>query len=110
MNLAVRMLTNDGLDDAYNDLIPIDTDADGTPDYLDLNSDNDATLDNFEAQTPELYQPALGSDTDCDGLDDSYDPDTSGIDLSSPVDVDDDGIADFRSVPSECSYKKSGAQ
>jgi gliding motility-associated-like protein len=41
----------DGLDDAFNGVpvSPVDTDGDGIPDYLDLDSDNDGVYDLFEA-------------------------------------------------------------
>ena len=41
----------DGLDDVFNNIgvIPADTDIDGIPDYLDLDSDNDGIFDLFEA-------------------------------------------------------------
>ena len=41
----------DGLDDVFNNIgvTPADTDFDGVPDYLDLDSDNDGIFDLFEA-------------------------------------------------------------
>ena len=46
------------LDDSYEEtpgscggLIPIDTDRDHIPDYLDIDSDNDGIIDNIESQT-----------------------------------------------------------
>ncbi|MEH6512629.1 MAG: gliding motility-associated C-terminal domain-containing protein, partial [Maribacter arcticus] len=57
-----------GLDDAYESepgpgegLIPIDTDGDGIPDYLDIDSDNDGILDQNESST-------LSTDFDCDDI------------------------------------------
>jgi len=49
----------------------VDTDGDGTPDYLDADSDNDGILDNEEAQLS-------GVDSDGDGIDDLYDVDQTG--------------------------------
>ncbi|MCM4164083.1 MULTISPECIES: gliding motility-associated C-terminal domain-containing protein [unclassified Arenibacter] len=56
---------NNGLDDAYElppgsggGLIPVDTDGDGFPDYLDLDSDNDGILDSLESSV-------LSRDFDC---------------------------------------------
>jgi gliding motility-associated-like protein len=52
----------DGLNDVFNGVpaVPVDTDADGIPDYLDLDSDNDGVYDLFEAGHNLL-------DTDLDG-------------------------------------------
>ncbi|MFV5691834.1 T9SS type B sorting domain-containing protein [Flavobacterium sp. LT1R49] len=50
---------NNGLDNAFEPgFTPIDTDADGVPDYLDLDSDNDGILDSAET----------GNDLDADGI------------------------------------------
>ena len=56
-----------------------DTDGDGTPDYLDTDSDNDGITDAVEDTT----SPALvNADTDNDGIDDAIDVDvTGGTDL-----------------------------
>ncbi|MBC8769134.1 Ig-like domain-containing protein, partial [Arenibacter sp. BSSL-BM3] len=57
-----------GLDDAYETtagsgegLIPVDTDKDGIPDYLDLDSDNDGILDSLESSE-------LSSGFDCESI------------------------------------------
>ena len=82
-----------------------DSDFDGIPDYLDLDSDNDGIADNIEAQATESYQapsgfgdPANGGtfvDADRDGLDDNYDANTSGAAGSNGLDpVNTDGIDD----------------
>ena len=71
-----------GVDDAYegaNNIDPnnVDTDGDTTPDYLDLNSDDDCLDDTIEAY--DINQDgvadiiASGIDTDGDGLDDAFD-------------------------------------
>lgn len=52
-----------------------DTDGDGIPDYLDIDSDNDGIVDNTEAQSTADYITPSGVDTDGDGLDDAYDID-----------------------------------
>ncbi|MCO5724914.1 hypothetical protein NG653_08605, partial [Robiginitalea sp. 2V75] len=68
-----------GLDDAYEEspgscggLIPVDTDQDGVPDYLDIDSDNDGILDNREAQSTGNFTPPSGQDLNQNGLDDVY--------------------------------------
>jgi len=71
-----------------------DTDGDGTPDFMDTDSDNDGIYDLIEAG---------GIDTDNDGrIDDFFDADDKGVDdaiqsSSLPVfDTDGDGVADYR--------------
>ncbi len=107
--------TNDnGIDDAYENngnlgLIPIDTDGDGIPDYVDDDSDNDGVPDSIEAHDfnqdgiPDVVW--LGSDKDNDGLDDGYEGDTQiDIDVNDETDdptndlpdTDQDGIPDYR--------------
>ena len=55
-------LNKNGLDDAFEPgLIPIDTDGDGVPDYIDVDSDNDGIKDILETG-------ANGTDTDGDGI------------------------------------------
>ncbi len=58
-------------------LTPIDTDADGTPDYLDIDSDNDQTNDNTEAIEGGLI--LNNQDLDNDGLDDAIDTDDNNF-------------------------------
>jgi hypothetical protein len=82
----------DGIDDAYDgnnggtyitpvdsELAPDETTAtpDGTPDYLDLDSDNDGVPDVIEGHDANINGLAdttpTGTDSDGDGLDDAYD-------------------------------------
>lgn len=75
-----------GLDDAYENggslgIVPVDTDGDGLPDYVDTDSDNDNIPDSIEAHDynqdgiPEVT--FIGSDKDNDGLDDGYEGSTT---------------------------------
>ncbi|WP_344929401.1 DUF7507 domain-containing protein, partial [Aquimarina addita] len=64
---------NDGVADVF------DTDLDGIPNHLDLDSDNDGIPDNIEAQTTLGYIPPSGTDTDNDGLDNAYDTDCLAV-------------------------------
>jgi len=106
--------TNDG---ARNPNVPFptdtgapDTDNDGIPNYLDIDSDDDGITDNIEAQTTAGFiapsgtgDPAAGGtfvDVDRDGLDDRYDADTTSTDASASaglttVDTDSRGVSDY---------------
>ncbi len=86
---------NDGLDDAYEGngdagLDLEDTDGDGTPDYLDDDTDNDWVPDNNEGNDFNFDgipdQQFTGTDTDGDGLDDGYE----GSDVNDGFDVNDE--------------------
>ena len=90
-------LDGNGLDDAYENggnlgLIPVDTDGDGIPDYVDEDSDDDGVPDNIEAHdfdhdgVPDVV--FMGSDKDNDGLDDGYEGDTQ-IDSDVNDEIDD---------------------
>ena len=94
---------NDGLDDAYdatpttggagsNGLTPVDTDSDGTADYIDTDSDNDGISDTDEAGHG-ITQAAIDAsgDADGDGIADVVD-DVVGFD---PNDADIDGSGNF---------------
>ncbi len=109
--------SNNGLNSAYPEgITPVNTDGEDTPDYIDLDSDNDWVPDNNEGNdfnfdgVPD--QTFTGIDTDTDGLDDGYEgsdvndgfdvndelddpandlPDTDGADNVNYRDIDDDG-------------------
>lgn len=95
---------SNGIDDA---LEPTDTDKDGIPDHIDLDSDNDGILDSIEADNlPKL----TGKDTDSDGLDDALDVDQTlgqdanldGVDDAfSLKDSDNDGMPDVYDLDSD---------
>ena len=103
----------DGIDDAYDPtiggvlLIPIDTDKDGIPDFLDTDSDNDLVPDYIEGHDlnadGKADRVAIGKDSDNDGLDDAYDTvdryTESGNVTGSNASLQDfegDGIPDWR--------------
>ncbi len=107
--------TNDnGLDDAYENggnvgLIPVDTEGDGIPDYVDDDSDDDNVPDSIEGNDQDQDGVAdvvfIGSDKDNDGLDDAFEGSTV-IDLdvndeiddpaTALMDTDSDGQLDYR--------------
>ena len=101
---------NDGLADALDDVNsgsgsgevtsgtphPLtDTDSNGDPNYLDIDSDDDGIIDNIEGQatTPTPLQ-ATTTDTDGDGISDVFDPDNGGTYIV-PEDTDSDTDADY---------------
>jgi len=77
---------NDGLDNAYeiSGITYVDTDGDGTPDFMDTDSDNDGTND-----TTEATLTLSGTDSDGDGLDNAIDTTTDyddpGGDIDNPL-------------------------
>ena len=95
----------DGFDDIVDTAIP-DTDGDGVPDHLDLDSDGDGITDFEEAggnQSNDIDGNGMIdvlTDADGDGLVDDYDPDTGGEPLAVP-DTDNDGKKDFQDVDSD---------
>ncbi len=110
-------VSNDGLNSAYPEgITPVNTDGEDTPDYIDLDSDNDMVPDNNEGNDFNFDgipdQTPTGTDTDADGLDDGYEhgsindgfnfndgiddpkndlPDTDGTEDVNYRDIDDDG-------------------
>ncbi|MDO6493111.1 gliding motility-associated C-terminal domain-containing protein, partial [Cellulophaga sp. 2_MG-2023] len=85
----------DGLDDAYEGsgdegITPNNHDGEDTPDYIDLDSDNDRVPDNNEGNDFNFDgipdQTFTGVDTDGDGLDDGYE----GSDVNDGFDVNDE--------------------
>ena len=73
-----------------------DADGDGIINRLDADSDNDGILDNVEAQSIGSYVAPSGIDANNDGLDDVYGP--AGL---TPVDSNNDSVADFVSTDSD---------
>lgn len=74
---------NNGLDDAYEaaGISPVDIDGDGTPDFMDTDSDNDGTSD-----TTEATLTLTGTDSDGDGLDNAMDTSTDYSDPGGRID------------------------
>jgi len=92
----------DGIDDNYDSdsvsfggsgVIPVDSEGDGTPDYLDLDSDGSEEIDAIEghdtngdgvvngADSPNANTGLfIGTDSDKDGLDDGFDNDVATVD------------------------------
>ncbi|EIJ39767.1 PA14 domain-containing protein [Galbibacter orientalis DSM 19592] len=72
-----------GVDNAYgaNGIIPVDTDGDGTPDFLDINSDDQGNNDALEAGLT-----LSNADSDNDGLDNSTDTSVGYADPGGTID------------------------
>ncbi len=87
----------DGISNADEGAKSVDTDADGTPDYLDEDSDADGIPDYREASDLDLATPP--PDSDGDGAPDFQDTDSDGNGREDGVDgvndTDDDGWPDF---------------
>ena len=91
----------DGIDDAAS---PVDSDNDGTPDYLDLDSDNDGRPDISEAGINDANDDGLNDpgapvitsepDTDGDGIPDRIDTDSNNDGRN---DIEDGPYSDFDS-------------
>ncbi|MBX2894427.1 MAG: gliding motility-associated C-terminal domain-containing protein [Cyclobacteriaceae bacterium] len=73
---------NDGIDNRFDvtggtPLVPVDTDGDGIPDYLDSDSDSDVysdALEGYDTNNDKIANVTpTQSDGDGDGLDDAYD-------------------------------------
>ncbi|MBV7268839.1 LamG-like jellyroll fold domain-containing protein [Winogradskyella luteola] len=63
-------------------MTPVDTDEDGTPDYLDSDSDNDGIPD---IQENGQLSTVSNLDTDADGLDNNFDSNNSSFDTNDEV-------------------------
>ncbi len=112
---------NNGWDDAYDpaeggyEFVPVDTDGDSTPDYLDIDSDGDGVWDFIEGNDinadgiPDVTRVFV--DSDHDGLDDIYDTVNGWNDPYSVInslgsnaplqDFDGDGTRDWRDINDE---------
>ncbi len=81
----------------------VDTDGDGTPDYLDVDSDNDTILDAIEAGDGDLA--TLPVDSDSDDVPDyrDIDSDNNGIldEIELEADLDGDGIGDYADLDND---------
>ena len=74
--------------------IPKDSEGDGIPDQLDIDSDNDGIQDTIEAQVNATVAIS-NSDTNIDGLDNAFEPGFT------PIDSDMDGIVDYLDLDSD---------
>ena len=114
VNPSLADRNRNGIDDVYDlalsgaEIVPVDTDFDGIPDFLDADSDNDLVADYTEGHDlnadgkPDLI--SVGQDSDGDGLDDGFDtvimscaPSDNMIGSNAAIpDFDGDGMMDWR--------------
>ena len=93
-----------GINDNGNTNDPTDSDNDGTPDFQELDADDDGIVDATEGHdgnadgAPDTTPS--GTDTDGDGIDDAFDPDNGGTVAPLP-DADNDGTPNFQEVDSD---------
>ncbi|RAR51011.1 T9SS type B sorting domain-containing protein [Flavobacterium lacus] len=98
---------NDGISDAYGiGLTPIDTDADGIPDYVDLDSDNDGIYDVIEsgANAPDADFNGVidGNNFGSNGLFNPLETNpNSGVINYVVADTNVDGIANYIALDSD---------
>ena len=94
-------------------LTPKDTDGDGTPDYKETDSDGDGFLDaveGFDNNYDNLADiTASGTDTDGDGLDNSFDTDNGGTASTQP-DLDNDGLPNYQDTDDDGDGTNSQAE
>ncbi|WP_452232729.1 GEVED domain-containing protein [Lacinutrix sp. MEBiC02595] len=121
-------LNGNGMHDAYEGLTALDSDGDGVPNHIDLDSDNDGIFDNVEynglgdidisgdgvAEGFDYQDASIGNttdDPDGDGIlpsIDDNDDDTDGVfdtdhgtfSYNDPLDSDGDGIPDYLDIDS----------
>jgi uncharacterized repeat protein (TIGR01451 family) len=78
------------------------TDNSGSPDYLDIDADDDGIPDNIEGQTTNGYKVPVTTDTDADGLANIYDNvATFGGTGIMVYDHDGDGVPDYRDLDTD---------
>ena len=83
--------SDDTLDAQINYQI-LNTDNNGSPNYIDIDSDDDGIVDNIEGQTTSNYTAPSGSDTDNNGVDDAYDTNGTWI---NPTNTDNTDLPDY---------------
>ncbi len=98
---------NDGWADTFDSdnggtaLAEPDTDSDGRKNYVDVDSDGDGIVDLIESQaTTGSPNTPSGTDTDLDGLDNTFDTDNGGT-PTTPVNTDMDADPDYVDVNSD---------
>ncbi|NPA51001.1 MAG: hypothetical protein GXO02_05170, partial [Epsilonproteobacteria bacterium] len=76
----------------------LNSDNNGSADYIDIDSDGDGIVDNIEAQPTDSYKAPSGKDEDKNGVDDLYDTNGEWI---NPTNTDGDDLPDYRDLDSD---------
>jgi len=87
----------------YADGVPVDTDEDGVPDYLDDDSDGDTIPDEVEKGNPLVEETPVDSDEDGNPDFRDLDSDNNGINdvIEGTGDRDSDGTADYADLDND---------
>ncbi|WP_158839305.1 T9SS type A sorting domain-containing protein [Polaribacter sp. L3A8] len=98
--VGTSVTTNGVPNSAVNGVTPINSDGDAIPDYLDIDADNDGIPDNIEAQPTNGYIAPSGigtsiTDSNNNGIDDSYEDTLTGILKITPVNTDATDTPDY---------------
>ncbi|MDF4221867.1 Ig-like domain-containing protein [Maribacter sp. M208] len=81
--------------------VPVDSDGSGSPNYLDIDSDNDGITDTVESQSDASLVQSTGNDSDNDGIDDAFDTDNGGSFTNTPENTDGDANPDYLDLDSD---------
>jgi hypothetical protein len=107
--IADGTLGADGWSDTIDALPSLglpNTDGRGPANYLDIDADDDGLTDNVEGQSTSGYQLPSGSDSDGDGIDDTYDNNDAAFAGAAnngitPVNTDGTDVADYLDIDSD---------
>jgi len=85
--------------------VPLDSDADGVANHLDIDADNDGIPDNIEAQTTQNYSVPNNDAASHNGVDSAYSSgltpvNTDGADQADYLDIDSDNDGKFDIIES----------
>lgn len=97
-------------DDLGTNLPVYNTDANGNPDFLDIDADDDGIVDIVEGQSTADYTAPADQDLDKDGIDDAYDVDYTASGYIVPNDQEGDGTPDYRDLDTDNDAKNDALE